>query len=70
MSIRSRFKPFLLKTGVAFAICVGATALWQGVNGYAAEPAAAETDFSPAFPKLRSGPYQDNVFIRVIEDPI
>jgi hypothetical protein len=70
MSIRSKLKPVMLKTGVIFAICVGATAFWQGVSGHAAAPAVAEQDFSPTFSKLRSGPYQENVFIRVIEDPI
>jgi hypothetical protein len=45
--------------------------LWQGrVNGFAHEPTVAEIDISRAFPMLRTGPYQDNLVIQVVEDPI
>ena len=71
MPIHSKFKRALLKAGIVLAICSGLTVLWQGrVNGFAHEPTVAEIDISRAFPKLRAGPYQDNLAIQVIEDPI
>jgi hypothetical protein len=71
MPIHSTFKKTLLKAGIVLAICSGLTVLWQGrVNGFAHEPTVAEIDISRAFPMLRTGPYQDNLVIQVVEDPI
>jgi hypothetical protein len=71
MPIHSTFKKTLLKAGIVLAICSGLTVLWQGrVNGFAHEPTVAEIDISRAFPKLRAGPYQDNLAIQVIDEVI
>jgi hypothetical protein len=71
MPIHSKFKRALLKAGIVLAICGGLTVVWQGrVNGFPDAPTAEEIDISRAFPKLRAGPYQDNLAIQVIDEVI
>jgi hypothetical protein len=71
MPTHPTFKRTMLKAAIVLAICGGVTVLWQGrVNGFANEPTDAETEVSRIFPKLRAGPYQDNLAIQVVDDVI